>query len=190
MYAATNGVNTHKGILFSMGLLTGAIGRLMRPDGSPPSIDAVLEEASRIYRPYAQDDLKGIGTSTAGGRAYLEAGLCGIRGEVAGGFPSVSEIAIPAYKRALESGKNENDAGVIALLSLIACVYDTNLYKRGGAAGLQYARERAAALLAQDPLTDSALRQADDDFISRNLSPGGSADLLAVTYFLTRLKGL
>ena len=61
----------------------------------------------------------------------------GIRGEVADGFSSITKIALPWYKKAIEEGKSENDAGVIALLALIANVYDTNLYKRGDADGKQ-----------------------------------------------------
>ncbi len=188
MYAVTGGVNTHKGAIFSMGLLTAAIGKLLSPDGCLPSTDKILEEAASIARPAIERDLKNANGSTAGERAFLERGARGIRGEVQDGFPSVKKIAIPAYRKALRKGKSKNDAGVLALLHLIANVYDTNLYKRGGEAGVLYAQERARALLAVGDPAPQALQQMDADLSARNLSPGGCADLLAITYFLTELE--
>ena len=187
MYAATGGTNTHKGVIFSMGILAGAMGRLSPPGGTLPSVDDILAEAAKVYRPHIKRDLECLDGSTAGGRAYLEQGAKGIRGEVADGFLSIKRIAIPSYKKAIEEGKSENDAGVIALLELIASVYDTNLYKRGGLDGLQYARKSAKALLLKNAAFEDVCRM-DADFIRRNLSPGGCADLLAVTYFLIQTE--
>lgn len=188
MYMATNGANTHKGLIFSMGIIVGALGRLMCLDGLIPSIDDILTESANIYRPYVETDLKNIDGLTAGGRAYIELGAKGIRGEVADGFLSISNVAIPSFKKALKDGKNENDAGVIALLNLIAKVYDTNLYKRGGVCGLEYARQKASALIVKGEPTQQEVLEMDNDFRWRNLSPGGSADLLAITYFLLNLE--
>ena len=188
MYAATRGVNTHKGAIFSIGILAGAIGRLMTPDGYMPSTDEILSEAARISRTSIKRDFENIDRCTAGGRAYLECGIRGIRGEVIDGFPSIKNIAIPAYRAALARGKSKNDAGVLTLLHLIANVYDTNLYKRGGEAGILYARDYARTLLSSaDPSVES-IRQMDTELTERNLSPGGCADLLAATYFLTELE--
>ena len=188
MYAATRGVNTHKGAIFSMGILLGAIGRLMSPDGYMPSVDEILSEAARLSSASIKRDFESIDGATAGGRAYIECGMRGIRGEVIDGFPSVKKIAIPAYRAALARGKNKNDAGAITLLHLIANVYDTTLYKRGGKAGVLYARDRASELLSSGDPTVEDIRQMDAELIERNLSPGGCADLLAVTYFLTELE--
>jgi triphosphoribosyl-dephospho-CoA synthase len=60
---------------------------------------------------------------------------------------------------------------------------------RGGLAGLNFVQQEAQRLLWQGGvLADGgleALRQFDDELIARHLSPGGSADLLAVTWFLS-----
>lgn len=48
---------------------------------------------------------------------------------------------------------------------------------------------RVKELLAQTPYPDeAALVELDDQFIAENLSPGGSADLLALTYLLHFFK--
>ena len=188
MYSATCGVNTHKGAIFSMGILAGAIGRLMTPDGYMPSTDEILSEAARISCTSIKRDFENIDRSTAGGRAYIECGIRGIRGEVIDGFPSIKNIAIPAYRAALARGKSRNDAGVLTLLHLIANVYDTNLYKRGGEAGMLYARDLARNLLSSPDPSPESICQMDKELTERNLSPGGCADLLAATYFLTELE--
>ena len=85
-------------------------------------------------------------------------------------------------------GKNKNDAGVLTLLHLIAKVYDTNLYKRGGVEGVFFAQDCARKLLLSGDPTVETVRKMDAELTERNLSPGGCADLLAVTYFLTELE--
>lgn len=189
MYLATGGVNTHKGIIFSMGILACAVGRLITPAGYMPNTDVILAEVSEISRDTVRRDFDGIDGSTAGGKLYIESGLLGIRGEVMDGFPSVKSFSLPAYKKALAEGKNKNDAGVFALLHLIANVYDTSIYNRGGDTGVTYAQEYAKGILSSGEPTGQKILKMDADFTERNLSPGGCADLLAITYFLAELGG-
>ena len=115
----------------------------------------------------------------------------GIRGEVAAGLPAVLETGLPVLEACLAEGMSRNDAGVIALLYLIARGEDTNMIKRGGYA---LAREMSSYLrdeLRRNPRpTMESIRQLDELFIRRNLSPGGCADLLAVSFFLHDWKNL
>ena len=171
-----------------MGVILGALGRLWKVECPYPCVSDILNECSKLTKKAVEKDLENIDGSTAGGRLYLLNGNKGIRGETQNGFPSVKNIALPAYKAALNSGKNENDAGIYALLHLIANIYDTSIYNRGGEDGVKYARERARDLLIKKDLEYADLVDMDKDFINRNLSPGGSADLLAITYFLADLE--
>jgi len=188
MLEATCGVNTHKGIIFSMGIIAAAVGRLMNCDGYMPNTDLILSEASNICRDGIESDFKKMNGATAGGRAFLELGERGIRGEAAAGFPSVRKIALPVYHAEIEKGKSENDAGVITLLHLIANVFDTSLYNRGGKDGVLYARAIAHSITAAEEPSFEDIRAMDADFTAKNLSPGGCADLLAITYFLSMLE--
>lgn len=187
MLRATGGVNTHKGAIYSMGLVCGAIGRLYRPENPISKTEDILSECSRIVKDAAESDLNSASGKTSGERLYLERGIRGIRGEAADGFPSVLNVSLPAFCSALESGKTQNDAAVRSLLELIACVEDTNLYKRGGIEGARWAKNAARELLKKNP-TNEQIEALDDEFIKRNLSPGGCADLLALTLFLHSLK--
>ena len=190
MYQATGGKNTHKGAIFTYGIIIGALGSLTGLTGRLPKIDALLSESGRICHTFLEADLLGFNGKTAGERAYIDRGVKGIRGEAMEGFPTLSNIAIPVYNSALGAGKNKNDAGVITLLHLIANVYDTCLYKRGGDVGVVFAKEYARSVLASRNVDLDEVREMDTEFTERNLSPGGCADLLALTYFLCELDSL
>jgi holo-ACP synthase/triphosphoribosyl-dephospho-CoA synthase len=136
----------------------------------------------------AETDLIHATADTAGLRLYRELGIRGIRGEMSEGLPSLSGIALPAFREALTQGYSRNNAGVITLLHLISHVQDTTLYHRGGCSGAAFAADAARSLLEQDFSPSLDLIEAlDDAFIARRLSPGGCADLLAATYFLESL---
>lgn len=186
MYRATNGINTHKGAIYTMGVLCGSLGRLWTPEMPIANTDAVLSQCAQMTADAVQADLASIDSSTAGGRLYRTLGLTGIRGQVAAGLPAVANISLPVYESCLQQGLSANDAGAVTLLHLIANVEDTNMYHRGGADGAAFAADAARALLPAP--TTAQIQALDDAFIARNLSPGGCADLLAVTYFLHHLR--
>lgn len=188
MYAATDGKNTHKGAIFSFGIILGALGRIMRTDGVIPPTEDILKEAARISKKALSDELFVARGATAGERAYIELGIRGARGEAMDGFPSVQNIALPVYRAAIAEGKNENGAGALTLLYLIANVYDTCLYSRGGSSGVEYAMSYARRLIEGGEPTAEQIEKMDREFKKRNLSPGGCADLLALTYFLYKLE--
>ena len=120
---------------------------------------------------------------TGGEKQYAESGLTGIRGEAAAGFPAVRKCALPALQAALARGESANDAGLYALLALMSRVNDSNILRRRGAESLRGAQLRARDLLKQGFSHDD-LRRMNDDFVQENISPGGSADLLAAAWFL------
>lgn len=193
MFAATGGVNTHKGVIFSLGAVCGAAGRLWRPEGICREPAVILAECAAMVRKAAEADFAAIAESgrrdTVGARLYLDYGLRGIRGELVDGLPSVLEIGLPALENALSAGCSRNDAGAAALLHLIEGVADTNMIARGGMAEAAAAAGEAGDILRRTPLPDMAdIKALDDSFIRRNLSPGGCADLLAVTFFLHDLR--
>lgn len=191
MLRATGGVNTHKGLIFSLGIISAAAAYSQRGDPACQSqqIERICETVSRMTRGICAREL-GQTTSgqnaTYGERLYGEYGMKGVRGEAESGFGTVRAHALPVLNGLLSCGKYSlNDALVQTLLHLIAVNDDTNIAARGGPGALCYAKEYASRVLAEGgALTQSgmeAVRQMDRDFIERNISPGGSADLLAVT---------
>ena len=184
MFAAAR-ANTHKGAIFALGILCHAAGRL----GEGFGVEDVCREAARTGAAYLKQMTGSNRAQTGGEQQYRQYGLTGARGEAAGGFANVRDTALPALENALESGCSLPEAGLHALLALMACVQDSNLLRRAGTQGQQWAMQQARKLL-QTGWSKNDLRQLNERFVQKNLSPGGSADLLAVTYFLHFAKEL
>ena len=188
MLAATGGVNTHKGAIFTLGVLCGAAGRLWTAEEGFPAAEAILDEAAAMTRETLEKELPAAHWNTAGEGLYRKYGTRGIRGEVADGLPAVRNVSLPVFRDLLSRGLERNHAAAVTLLHLIACVEDTNLLHRGGKDGAAWAGKQAAALIADGSVPAAEqIANLDRQFIERNLSPGGCADLLAVTLFLDRL---
>lgn len=190
MLQSTNGVNTHRGAIFAFGLLTTAMGRLVG-QGESLSQHHICDTVASLCRDMVARELsldKG-GNLSKGERHFLRYGLAGARGEAESGFRTVRTQALPVYHRVLKEHDDANLALLQTLLHLMAWNDDTNLVSRGGLEGLNYVQQQAQKLLWQGGvLVDGgieAMQQFDDELIARNLSPGGSADLLAVTWFLS-----
>lgn len=189
MLRATGGVNTHKGAIFSFGLLCAAAGRL-----SPENwqTEALLAECAAMTKGLVAQDFAGItleNAKTAGERIFAAHGISGVRGQAEAGFPAVAEVGLPILRQGLSKGLSLNDAGCITLLHLLAATDDTNLIHRSDYNTQHQIRKDVTALLQKDPFPSlSVIKEMDEDFIKRNLSPGGSADLLALTYFLHFLE--
>ena len=187
MLAATGGVNTHKGAIFTLGVLCGAIGRLWTAETGFPDPEAILDEAAAMTRETLEKELPAAHWNTAGEGLYRKYGVRGIRGQVADGLPAVREIGLPVFKNLLAEGLDRNHAAAVTLLHLIANVEDTNLLHRGGPEGAAWAKKKTAELLSYSVPSLEEIAELDRQFIERNLSPGGCADLLAVTLFLESL---
>ena len=191
MFQATSGVNTHKGAIFSLGLLCAAGGRLLAA-GIELNRERICAEVAGICVGLVERELGGTEvTNTAGERCFRRYGLAGARGEAASGFHLVRSVALPSYDRLALRDVDENVLLLQVLLHLLAVNADTNLVSRGGLPGLNYVRAYAGKVLLEGgalaPDGTQKMEVFDDALISRHLSPGGSADLLAVTWFLARL---
>lgn len=181
MFSATGGVNTHKGGIFSLGLLCAAAGRLAA-QCEPLTATTLCITVSAMTRGIVARELAhGRRAVTAGERLYRQFGLTGARGEAQSGFATARRHVLPFLQHAQGEKALHH-----ALLRLMAVNQDTNLVSRGGPAGLRYVQAYASGLLARG-WDDEALREMDRALIARNLSPGGSADLLAVSWLLAAL---
>ena len=191
MLAATGGVNTHKGSVFAFGLLCAAAGRLTG-HGTTLGSESVCAEVAEMCAGLVDRELRAAsGARTAGERLYAQHGLTGARGEAQSGFATARRHGVSAYVRARAAGMDDERALLEALLHLMAHNQDTNLVSRGGLPGLALVQRQAASLLdGPSPATKVRkiqLAAFDQLLIAQHLSPGGSADLLAVSWFLANL---
>ena len=189
MFTATGGVNTHKGAIFSMGLLCAAAGRI------PPhlwSAETLLDSCAEMTAGIVAEDFSAIteaNAKTSGELLYAKYGITGVRGQAEAGFPAVRNIGLPVFKSAIKDGLTINHAGSIALLHLIANTDDTNLIHRSNRERQMEIRNELHRLLEDAPYPQlDVIEELDHKFIEENLSPGGSADLLALTYFLANIE--
>jgi len=187
MLAATSGVNTHRGAIFGLGLLCAAAGYRDALGIGKPLGELVSQRwgAAILDGP--------ISLRSHGAVASRRYGAGGARAEAACGFPSVHDIALPALHAARQLAPRDEEAvRVQTCMALIAGVADTNLLHRGGAEGLHFAQASASGFLAAGGIgcLDWRDRAATihHAFVARNLSPGGSADLLAMALFIDRIE--
>ena len=165
MFAATGGVNTHKGAIYSGALLLHAAGRLLSGEEEGDLCELAAQTAAAIPAP----------TGTHGAAVRAQCG--GIRTEAVSGYPTAQAVLRPLR----QSGPLD------ALLLSLSRLDDSTLWHRGGAEGAQLVRSRAADILAAPASEREArTRRLDAELIERNLSPGGSADLLAMAFFLEK----
>lgn len=181
MLNATGGVNTHKGGIFSLGLLCFAAGRL-QGQNKPMTSDNVCRTVSEICQGLVSRELHHTPhPSTAGERQFQQFALTGARGEVESGFATIRRFVLPHWHA--EQGERRLHH---ALLRLMATNNDSNLVSRGGIAGLRYVQSYAQNLL-NNGWDLTRLQEMDRALIAKHLSPGGSADLLAVACVLAEL---
>lgn len=172
MLVATDGINTHKGAIYALDLVLAALGGVLARDGDVFARAAALAAAGLP----ASDTTHG-----AQAKAKYHAG--GARAEALSGFPH-GQMAWAVLRE--HSGNP-----FPALLTLLSQVEDTNLLYRGGPEGLSFVQREAAAILAGPPdQYVPRLKELDDACIARNLSPGGSADLLALGLLLYRTESI
>ncbi|GKW15367.1 putative 2-(5''-triphosphoribosyl)-3'-dephosphocoenzyme-A synthase [Pectobacterium carotovorum subsp. carotovorum] len=183
MLSATKGVNTHKGGIFAFGLLCTAAGWLAGRGVRVTQL-SLCDSVATMCHDMVRNELETCsGAATAGEHLYQRHGLTGARGEAASGFNTVCQYALPALQQAIAAGADDETALLQTLLVLMAHNPDTNIVSRGGMDGLAFVQDYARRLLI-GPLDRQALKEMDDALIARNLSPGGSADLLALTWLL------
>lgn len=179
------------GAIFGLGLLAAAAGATaaMTGDGA---VQSRAHLGRFVARRWGEAILKGpVVLFSHGTQALRRYGAGGARVEAVSGFPSVYEVGLPA----LRSGRGlagEAGAAVQACFALIAAVVDTNLLHRGGPEGASYAADSAADFLATGgvgaPDWMARATAMHSGFVARNLSPGGCADLLAMSLFVDALQ--
>ncbi|WP_414492900.1 triphosphoribosyl-dephospho-CoA synthase MdcB [Stenotrophomonas maltophilia] len=190
MLRATGGINTHRGAIFSLGLLVAAAARCRRQQGHAASATQVCLAVQHWAGDFAAAPLD---ASSPGQRARARHGVPGVREQAAAGYPLLRDLAVPTLRHALHQGLPRDAAMCQTLMQLIAQVDDLNLLHRGGADGLAWAQQQARRFIvaggAFAPGWQARLRGIGASFVARRLSPGGSADLLACSWFLLQQEG-
>ena len=188
MLRTTDGVNTHRGAIFALGLLTASAG--LAWSHGRAATDATLRDI--IVTHWRRDLLAVLAPATIapthGQQVAARYGATGARGEAIRGFPAVFEVALPALRLAISRGADAGRAQVHAFFALLAQVDDTNVLYRGGCDAALGIKRGAADFIAAGSVFAPGWEQRAERLHRwssiRRLSPGGCADLLAAAVFV------
>lgn len=194
MLSATNGVNTHKGALFSMGLAVVAAAHEERKIAA--NEEQILKERNggEDVLVSLQTTIKALAASfpdtngTHGSKAkLLSKGTTAIKGALDNareGYEMLFAEWLPFY---IERRK-EHDAHTLhkTLLRIMCDLDDTNVIYRTDLATAEEVKQEARALL--DNFSEAALKDMDRHYTTRNISPGGAADMLSLTIFIGSIQ--
>jgi len=203
MLKATHGVNTHRGAIFSLGLLCATAGRAHAQGISmtPAALRAAMlirwgEELAAHAADAAPALRKTHGDAglSNGLRVAARYAVSGAREEGALGLPSVFEIGIPALLASRARGATVTEERVDTLYTLMAHISDSNVYHRAGPQGAQIVRDHAERFLAHGGTANinwhAEALHSHHVFMQHRLSPGGAADLLAACCLVQALAAL
>ena len=188
MFEATNNINTHKGMIFLMGISMAAIGKALYENKEFYQIQDIIKSMVKNIL----DDFKELHKKeklTHGERLYLEYGFTGIIGQVQDGLSVLFDNIIDNY---INSDLKENDLYTQILIELMARVEDSTVVYRHDISTLRKVQSDAKDLLNMGGIFTEEGRQKchhlEDLYIKENISPGGCADLLAISILLIDVK--
>lgn len=192
MLAATGGINTHRGAIFSLGLLAAAAAWLASRGKSlaGSNIGRTVEDL------WGSDILAATAVpgkfDSHGSAMAVRYGAGGAREEAARGFPTLFRTGLPALRATLARTGNKRLALVQTFFTLMAAVVDTNVLYRGGAPALLTVRASAREFLRAGGVHRSDWEShglhIHRQVVALGVSPGGSADLLAASWFVLQIQ--
>lgn len=198
MFEATNGVNTYKGALFSMGLaVVAAAGKAWQGSSiTPQTLSAAISKLA-----FAFPDTKGTHGSKAKQTAASEtATFKGALDNAREGYPMLFNDWLPFYANLIKNG--EPHALHLTLLRIMCDLDDTNIVYRTSLAMMKQVKEESRSVLSRWSEATHGTPQADGgtnldtilgdmnrSFVQRNISPGGSADMLSLVVFINGVLG-
>ncbi|EFT4510297.1 triphosphoribosyl-dephospho-CoA synthase [Salmonella enterica subsp. enterica serovar Stanley] len=185
MMMVTNGVNTHRGAIWAMGLLVSAVAML----GGTGKAQQVADTAAGLARLPDEAVPKVFSKGLRATRRYC---VPGAREEAQQAFPHIMQRALPQLRLSRLSGSSETHARLDALMAIMTSLTDTCVLSRAGMEGLNAMQNGARAVLCAGgsayPAGLAALAALDNHMLALNASPGGAADLLAATLFLDLIE--
>ncbi|WP_019228955.1 triphosphoribosyl-dephospho-CoA synthase CitG [Sedimentibacter sp. B4] len=204
MFKATKNINTHKGINFSMGIVLAAVGYYLRDKDideniilAPSDTDEILNTVRVMTEGLVKSDFENIKKKeklTHGEKLYVEKGFSGIRGEAERGFPTVEKTSLPRLREIGHSDMSMEQKLLDVLFHLMSISDDSNIVNRGGLEGLEFVKAASKEFLETGIIYEDGyrekIREMNNLFVEKNISPGGSADLLSITIFFGLLESV
>ncbi|QQS87337.1 triphosphoribosyl-dephospho-CoA synthase CitG [Fusobacterium canifelinum] len=188
MYQATDGINTHKGTIFSMGIVISVLASYLK---EVDKIDLkILSEKIKSMCSPLLEELENINNfSTYGEKAFKNYHLTGARGLALSGYDIVLLDGINKLKEFTKILDFETSC-ILLLFYYISILDDTNIVNRANFETLKEIQilcenlyEENSKSLSKEKIRNE-MSKLNDIFIEKNISAGGSADLLILTIFV------
>lgn len=176
MLAATGGVNTHRGAIFAMGLAVAAAARRMELIENEEDIqNALLVLGQGILRNSLTD-------------SDIHSTLVGARRMAFSGYRQLFDDWLPYYTK---------NGELKTLLHIMSTLDDTCVVKRVGAERAREVKQEAATVLTSEEKyfsqgfaknhfssAERSMQELCERYAAEGISPGGAADMLALTIFI------
>ncbi len=189
MFHSTLGVNTHKGSLFILGILSAAISRCIYEKKDFFYIKYIVQEMTKGLTSRELLNLNNTSKLTHGEDIYIKYDIKGIRQEAEEGFPIIFNHSLKMYENF--SNKSNNERLTHTLIAIMQHCMDTNIIYRNGIECLYIVQNKAKSIIQSRNITEEKQRKIDElntYLLENNISPGGSADILSATIFLYEIK--
>ncbi|MBO5596711.1 MAG: triphosphoribosyl-dephospho-CoA synthase [Bacteroidales bacterium] len=184
MKKATGGVNTHRGAIFALGLALNARGVEVSV-----SEEVMQNNLARIAQAILCNSVTDTDShSTHGGQAVKQYGVKGAREMALEGYKDLWADWLPYY-RSLSGMETASCQLQRTLLRIMSTLDDTCVIHRAGYARAQQVKREAADLLSC-PEPCGRLQTLCDQYAAEGISPGGAADMLALTLLTNSLINL
>lgn len=190
MFEVTRGVNTHKGMIFLMGIAVGVSARALYEKKNFKDIQSIICDMTKdILKDFESIDR--ARKLTHGEKLFLEHGFTGIRGEIRNGLDIVFNGSLGIFSSVFEKTKDINFSSLHTLIYLMSRVMDSTIVYRHDFETLEKVKEEMKEIFSKGGAYFKDRRNFEElekKYISLNISPGGSADLLAVTIYFYKLQ--
>ena len=186
MFIKTKRINTHKGMIFLMGIACAAVGKALYEKKPFEDIRNIIKEMTAGIVEKELLSLEDRPDLSHGEKIYLNNKNEGIRGEVERGIPTVFDYSLELFKQ--NSELSINDRLVHTLIGIMSKCNDSTIIHRHNQETLEKVKEKARDMIEfggmKSIISRRKIEKLCQEFIEENISPGGSADLLGVTVFL------
>ena len=188
MYKATNGINTHKGTIFSMGIIISVLASYLK-EVDKIDLKILSEKIKTMCIPLLEELENTNDFSTYGEKAFKNYHLTGARGLAISGYDIVLLDGINKLKEFTKSLDFETSC-ILLLFYYISMLDDTNIVNRANFEILKEIQilcknlyKENSKFLSKEKIRNE-MSKLNDIFIEKNISAGGSADLLILTIFI------
>ena len=185
MLAATNGVNTHRGALFALGIICISTARLTAIKRSFSPLDLhyqIIFDWDEVLKHHA------LNGDSHGSQVYKKHNIIGAKQMAMQGYEIVFRI-LASFVELFERVESLDAGCLYAYAEFLAEIDDTNILYRKGIAGMALAKQQAKKILSIDCIQERRLfaLTVHRDFSTQQISPGGVGDLIAVLLFIGQL---